>query len=207
MSRSAIVVVARFCLISLLIYIVLSLPWLGVRSAYRSMFVSGATTLYHQFGTNGYVLFNAVEGTVEDIEVTMRKVPGTEGGIATIHSGRVGFTTTALTLSLIGATPIAWRRKMWCLLIGIIATQLFVAGRVGLYLGYVYSQEVPFRLFTPGPAMGSILKTAYEFLFNAPGGTVIAAVIIWVMVAVRTPDVNDILGLSDQRLHSATPTK
>ncbi len=207
MSRSAIVVVARFCLISLLIYIVLSLPWLGVRSAYRSMFVSGTTALFHKFGSNGYVVFKAVEDTAEDVEVTMRKVPGTEGGIATIHSGRVGFTTTALALSLIGATPIGWRRRVWYLLVGIVATQLFVVGRVGLYLGYVYSQDVPFRLFTPGPTTGSILKTAYEFLFNAPGGTVIAAVIIWVTVAVRTPDVKDILGLSNKGHHSATQTQ
>ncbi len=196
MSKSAIFVLARFCLISLAIYIALSAPWPGVRSAYRSMFIAGATAIYQDFGEYGDVRFEAEGGSEEDIEITLQNVKARTAGGANIHSGRVGFTTKALTLSLIAATPISWRRRLLRLLAGFVATQIFVAGRVGLYLLYVYSLESPFRLFTPNTIIASILKTAYEFLFNSPGGTVIAAVVIWICVAIRSADVNDILGLS-----------
>ncbi len=197
MSQSAIVAIARFCLISLVIYIALSYPWPNVRSAYRSMFIAGATAIYQDFGEYGDVRFEAINTSDEDVDVTMQNVQKRTAGGSTIHSGRVGFTTTALALSLIAAMPVSWRRKILCLLVGFAAAQLFVVARLGLYLAYVYSQKSPFQLFAPNATLGSILKISYEFLFNAPGGTVIAAVVIWLCVAVRAKDVEDILGLSD----------
>ncbi len=128
--RTAFFFLLRFSLIS----VCLSRPWPGWNQFYAGYFRTFAQAVYHD-DDQQIVRFEAnpkaaATGLDTQLTLTNRALLDAEGkgrGERTeIDTRSVGWLPTALTLSLIAATPIPWRRRGISLLGGLILVHAFI---------------------------------------------------------------------------------
>jgi hypothetical protein len=94
----------------------------------------------------------------------------------------IGWVPTALTIALILATPMPWRRACWALLWGIVLIHLFIL--LSLQAA-IWDQSPVLSLGEPSP-MGQWLADAlYYTLITQMGASFAAPVVIWIAVTFR----------------------
>lgn len=92
---------------------------------------------------------------------------------------------TALTIALVVATPIPWRRRAWALLGGLILIHLFIVISIAVHI-WDASPVVSLLTFTPfwqqvADGLDYTLITQYGASFYVP-------VLIWISVSFRGQD-------------------
>ena len=193
--------VTLFLLITAGVYTVLVLPIPGVREAYRDGFLAVAQWVFHPFGQNGLVRFEPRTGDAEmDAVVTMGKRGVYLGQPVAIDTGRVGYVPTVELIALVLATPIPWSRRWRALVLGLVLVSLFVVFRMWLVLLFTYSQDLPMRLYTPGPFWNKLLAGCNEFFFISPTCSFLVPALIWAVVSLRREDITRLLAKPDGQL-------
>lgn len=187
--RAGIRGLGRFFIVALLIYAALVAPWPGVREAYRAAHNAAANAVFGSWSQVARVEFAPLEGVgrtkEKDTLVTIRVHGVATNGNVEISSIRNGYLPTAELAALILATPIAWRRRLWSLLWGLIQVNGFVGLRLATMLVYYFCYPWEVRLYEPGPLPARIIVEAHELLFRAPTSTFIVPVLIWIVIAIR----------------------
>ena len=192
--------VTRFLLITAGVYILLVLPIPGVREAYRDGFLAVGRWLFHPFGPNGLVRFESRTGVSGmDSVITLGKRGVHLGQPVAIHTGRVGYVPTVELIALVLATPIPWSRRWRALLLGWGLVSLFVLFRVWLMLLFTYSQDLPMRLYSPGPFGSKVLSGCNEFFFISPTCSFLVPALVWAVVSLRREDIIRLLANPDVR--------
>ncbi len=219
--------VLRSFLLAVGIYVLLAVPWPGLRGAYRAAFRSVVSGVFAEFGSEGKVRVEyptekdranpAFRPGLEDLVVALerrtvtwedikqpdgstKRLPVTEGGAlrVAIETGRVGYVPTALVIALVLATPMPWSRRLKSLVWAIVFVNLFVVVRVALLLTYSFAQDSPLQQFHLSALTGKVLAFTYEFLFVSPTGTVLVPALIWAIVSFTREDVANLTAVSDR---------
>ena len=201
--------IIKFFLIVVVVYVLLIVRWPGVRDAYRGAYIWAAHSLVtvpnvvfgrdrylqqgteriSRFGGDGlYRLTPHADDGKTDVTVTIghRKI---EGGLqVSVHSGQLGYAPTTLLIALVVATPIRWKRRGWALVCGFGLVQVFVLLRIWLLLTHAFSQQIPFRLYEPGPFWRAVLDWLYEMVIVSPTCTFLVPALIWVLATIRRED-------------------
>ena len=186
--------VVRFFLLAMGIYVLLILPWPGVREVYRDLYLWTGRALFQYYGYAGLVNFKAGASDLDkDATIEMGRRGVRSGQALQINTGRLGYAPTACLIALVLATPIPWLRRLCAFVCGLILVNLFVISRLWLALLFSYCRPTPCRLYDPAPFWAKLLTGCYEFFFNAPTCSFLIPAFIWVLVSLRREDFSRIL--------------
>jgi ABC-type sugar transport system permease subunit len=181
--------VGWFFLLAVGIYVLLVLPWPGVREAYRSLYLWTGRALFQTYGYAGLINFEPLSGDPDkDAKLTLGKRGVNVGQGMAIHTGRLGYAPTAALVALVLATPIRWSRKWKALIWGLILVNLFVILRLWLALLFSYCRPSPYQLYDPSPFWAKLVSGCHDFFFHAPTCSFLLPAFIWVLVSLRTED-------------------
>ena len=177
-----------FLLRFLVLYLLLMMPWPGVETAYRAVFAKGAKLLYGNLGEEYNVITAdaATDGKGADVQI---EVPRHDMGrplVFGISSREVGYLATAVSVSLMFATPVGWRRRLWILAVGVALTCLFAIVRLAPLVAYVRMEDADILNGVVEPsAYQEALAAIVKFVGFGQPMSYIVPIIIWILVAVR----------------------
>ena len=102
-----------------------------------------------------------------------------------LDSRSIGWLPTALTMALILATPIPWRRRGLALLGGLILVQGFILFSL---LSWVWDNSSDLSLMTLSPLGKEVFDELSYALINQLGASFSVPVLIWILVTFRSQD-------------------
>ncbi|MCH7592814.1 MAG: hypothetical protein IH989_08555 [Planctomycetes bacterium] len=176
-----------FLLRFLVLYLLLMMPWPGVETNYRDAFVKGGELLYRNLGE--YYDIRLPEETKDKGPDVVIVVPRRDMGKLVelgISSREVGYLGSVVVVSLMLATPVAWRRRLWILGLGFALTCLFVIVRPLPLVLYtrMADADILSGAVEPG-AYQEALAAIVKFVGFGQPMSYIVPIIIWLLVAVR----------------------
>lgn len=205
----------RFILIFVAVYVVLMVPWPGLQRGYAAFFRGmGNTALSGSFWlwprANVQFLDLHSENPIGDLArvtpgtlpsnfqipqpsaikdtlmvLSNRDVPATFGLVRT-SSRYLGYGPTAMFLALILASPLAWRRKKWSLLVGLLLIQMFILMRVSLTaLVNGFAVDKPYAIIHPGAFWSGALSKTETLFSDDPTVSFVVPVCVWFLVTMR----------------------
>ena len=185
--------VLAFLLRFTLIFGLLIVPWPGWNGLYGNYFRSLAGAIYHD-DERQIVLFDANPNGVKsglDTRITLgnRALLDSEGKgpvrRTELDSRSIGWVPTALTLALVAATPIPWRRRWLSLLCGFVLIHVFIWLSLQSWV-WAHAQEV--SLLTLSSFWAKIAAELDYTLLNQMGVSFTVPVLIWILVTFRQQD-------------------
>lgn len=184
----------------LLLYVLLMVPWPGVRTAYRSFFIGGSRGVFATFTSQNGTRISAIDHDDQnrDTEITFPHMSGLRWEMG-VNSGEIAYFPSAILLALILSTPVAWKRRGQALALGFLLVNGFIILRMTIMILIEANRPVSFQ---PTLWMKTASATA-QFIGVGPGLSIIAAVVIWFAVLLRRQDLKMFLGETD----SQTPDK
>lgn len=106
---------------------------------------------------------------------------------ATTSSLLAGYGPAAMVVALVIATPVPWRRRLLALTAGQVLIHGLITLRMGAHLWFALNgPDAPGD--SPGPAQGDSLTQHLGVVLYGPSVAYIAAVLVWLVVAVRSRD-------------------
>ncbi len=112
-----------------------------------------------------------------------RNAPGSVGMHST-GSNVMGYVPTAVLVSLILVTPLAWSRRGWMIAWGLVAVHGLIAVRltaVVLFHGFAEAGQ-RYALFHPGSFFKSVWERADDVLADNPTFAYVAPVCLWLAI-------------------------
>ncbi len=172
----------------LVLYVLLMIPWPGVESTYRNLFVGTGDVLYRALGSGYGVRFDEtkVVGKGEDTAITVRHQAARVELQLGINSREIGYLATVVIISLCVATPSAWRRRLRALLIGLGIVHVFIAMRPLVLI--LYSANADLQMLSGAVAASSgdkAFSAVVQFFGVGQPLSYIVPIIVWIVVAVR----------------------
>ncbi len=204
-----------FFFLSLILYGVLAMPWLGLQGAYRTGFCKVGNIVFgsYQFAGIGSAYFQEnpnLEGE-KDVTIWMQKRRGRRvRGALDINSALTGYRALVFLVAIVLATPIAWKRRAWALAWGMLLVNVFVALRMWLKLYDSFSDPGPAYFFKLGESTKELLHWCTLILYQAPELNFIVPAFIWLLVSFRRNDLALLLGqapVGEQSRESRPPEK
>ncbi len=191
--------ISVFFFLSLILYGVLAMPWLGLQGAYRAGFCKVGNIVFRfiPIAGNSSAYFQAnpeLEGE-KDVTIWMQKLRGRRvRGALDINSALTGYRALIFLVAMVVATPIAWKRRVWALVWGMLLVNAFVTLRVWLKLYDAFSNPGPAYFFKMGESTKELLHWCTLILFQAPEMNFIVPAFIWLLVSFRRNDLALLLG-------------
>ncbi len=121
------------------VYVLLMMPWPGLRTAYRDKLVGGANVVY------------SIAPKCDGMKALPFDKPGHKDTVVLrpdtlyigVNTGEVGYLPTALLLSLIVATPVSWKRRLIGLIGGFVLVNGFILMRFVVLALHLSSMAIP----------------------------------------------------------------
>ena len=177
-----------FLLRFLLLYLLLMIPWPGVESTYRSVFVHAGAFLYSGLGEHYDVRGEerGKNGILGDVVFVVPRKDMDRLLEPRISSREVGYLATSVTIALILATPATWRRRLRTVAVGSALTCVFVAVRPLFLVLYLATVDAQILTGAVQPtALDKAISAGAKFVAFGQPMSYIVPVIIWILVAVR----------------------
>jgi hypothetical protein len=176
----------------------LILPWPGWNELYGQGFRAIGNAIFARDGEK-CVLYLAAHRQTQgfsalDTRITIgnRELVDSAGkGPATmlgIDTRSIGWIPTALTITLIVATPIPWQRRLWALVLGFILIQGFIAFSIWVY---IWNESTNVSLVTLSPFWKQIADGLQYTLVTQMGISFTVPVLVWISVTFQRGDTAD----------------
>lgn len=191
-QRTMLAQVGVFLASFLVVYGLLLSVWPYASKAYSPVFRLVGQTCFGTMGDAGQTRFLPLNPPVGpfDTEVVLRssEVRGVEG-VFEVSSWSVGYMPTVTLVALVLATPIAWRRRLIALLIGLACLVPFIALRIGLPLALEFARpDLPVRQYDFSETWASLLMQAKIAFVEAPASFFVVPIFIWIAATFRRSD-------------------
>ena len=170
------------------IYALLVIAWPGIKTAYAVVYSAGGNLVFQTLMPWSSIRFHPrVDPTGQfDTRINFaNKRTGAEGWILA-SSRNCGYLQTAFLVSLVLATSLPWRRRLWALLWGLILVNVAVACKLLVILLAGFSHG-GFLLKLP-PAWEKVLEVGYHLASNDLASLWPVSVFIWILVSFRRTD-------------------
>ena len=178
--------ILRFFAHLVLFYTLFIIPWPGVAEVYLAGLCAVGNRVLGTMGRDGAVTFQSDPATKWMCVQTLYK-RGVNLAARRHHDSRPDYLTTALTASLVLATPTPWRRRGPALLLGLLLINLFVLGRIGLGLLDTFSDDQLALIRFP-PFWKDSLRLAVQVFIGSIEASFIVPVFVWIVVTFRRTD-------------------
>lgn len=107
-------------------------------------------------------------------------------GLLRTSSRYVGYGPTVMIVALVLATPLAWRRRAWALLLGLLLIHLFILVRLTLTVTVNgFAADKVYALFHPGPFWQGVLTRAETMFSDDPTVSFVVPIVVWFVVTLR----------------------
>ena len=177
------------------VYALLLAPWPGGDELYGAYFRAMGEMVFARESGNRIVLFEfhpVQHGfTTLNTRMTMGNralVDSTGKGPAAmveLDTRSIGWVPTALTIALILASPIPWRRRALALLAGLILVHAFILLTIQ---AWIWNHAPDLSLATTTP-FWSVVTDGLEYtLLTQLGASFSVPVLIWILVTFQRPD-------------------
>ena len=186
--------ILKFSLGFLVTYAILIIPWPGIQEGYESFFRTGGEFLFKSFGSKGIVRMLPADDRKLDIRLFAgnREMVMADGNFAALEmslSSRImGYIPTILIFSLILASPIPWKRRLWALLWGLILVNVLIALKLLIQIFAIYNSSEVLSLYLFNPFWQKVLNFSFQHFISPPGPTVVLVLIIWILVSFNKND-------------------
>lgn len=191
----------KFLLIFAVSYAVLLVAANFMDTYYANSYRWFGKVFFENYGEKGFLQFFPVEEKTtyrlstkvvifnkDQIQVARQTGQATvKGAEFFVSSWYNGLLPDILLLSLIIASPVPWKRKLFAALVGLILFDLFILLKWKLAIAWEISQNPWLELPTKNP---DLVKTGYEIFVRNIETTIILPVLIWVVVTFRKKDFN-----------------
>jgi hypothetical protein len=184
--------VPGFLIRFVLIFGLLIVPWSGWRNVYGDYFRGMGNVMFKQEAGKWLLYFEAherrrgLESMDSQIVLGNRDFMDSRGDLRVdllgIDSRSVGWIPTALTMALILATPLPWKRRGWALLWGLLLVHGYLLLVIALY---IWNQSTTVELLTLPPFLKEIGDALEYTLVTQVGPGFTVPVLIWLLVAFR----------------------
>jgi len=114
-------------------------------------------------------------------------------------SRHLGYMPTVTLVALVLATPMAWRRKLWALLWGLLFVHAFILVRFGFVLLEAFHGDRTHCLFQLNPPWSGIFVLLFDIVAVVPATTYLVTLVIWVVVSFRGDNLAALLSAEQAR--------
>jgi hypothetical protein len=194
MSNLARIPMLGFLLRFAVIFGILILPWPGWNRAYAQYFQSLGQMVFNSTSeTPRRVLFGPASGKIPGMDTRLRlenlaladstgkgPVKQTE-----IDTRSIGWVPTALTLALILATPIPWKRRLAACAGGLVLIHLFLFFTLQ---AWIWNNSVELSLLTLSAFWQRVVGELDYELMDQLGVSFTIPLVIWIIVTFRRQD-------------------
>jgi hypothetical protein len=186
-------VIWRFLAVFAAIFVVLMVPRLGLTEKYMVLFQKlGAACFTRDDGRREVLFLNSpdplLRPTFARIEIADRQKLQPDGSGPVRHVDfdvrGLGWTPTALFVSLVLASPVPWSRRLAALGLGVAGVQIVIMGFLALA---IWNESSEIGLVSMPPFWKGIVTDWQRNLIAL--FSLAAPVIIWILVTVRGQDV------------------
>lgn len=172
-------------------YPFLALLYPGYSPRYAAAYRRAGNAWFGTYGERGIVTFAPMDKPSRTTDtVVSTSLRGSPYIGDTYHSPRLtGFLPTVEYIALALGTPIAWRRRLVGLGVGLVALHVLIALRVRLALLFWFSTpDTPWRVHEFGDTVRGAVALLYESINEAPVASFVLPAIVWVIVMFRPTD-------------------
>ena len=186
--------VVGFILFVAVTYLLLVLPWPGLRELYTRYFMAMGNELFQTPGLPTHdreVWFRAPKyehGPDKDVELAIRQGYSDTVWTTPLNSRLLGYLPAAQTIALIVATPIAWRRRVKSLVLGLLLVHAFIAIRLAVSLMYSLTKSRIGAMGELTEFWRSAVFRIEEVFTSVPTTSFVVPLLIWMLVTLRRSD-------------------
>ena len=196
--------IARFLFCFALYFGVLIVPWPGWNAFYGDYFRAIGRAVFPEGSGRWIIRFEAARGLRPPLEtaitVANREQVRADGrGPAKtlgLDTRSVGWVPTALTLALILASPVPWKRRGRALLWGLTLVHIFIFLSVGCY---IWNESASLGLANIPAFWKPVADGLEETLVTQLGASFVMPALIWLVVTFRTKGSSEWIIFSDIR--------
>jgi hypothetical protein len=190
--------VLLFALKLLFYFSLLAAPISFFDSAYGNYYRSLSKLCFHNFYATGVSVFSKTRNPqVTRIDLGNRVNKHANGAIDTatseFNTRYRGYIPTILFLSLLLATPISGKRKLFAAVSGVILLTVAVMLKQWIHLLYMCVQASWLKLFEFTEKENERIIFIYTNIANYNGPTLIFAIAVWILVSFRKIDFDTLL--------------
>jgi hypothetical protein len=173
----------------LLIYGLFVVSWAGIKADYAALYSGGWNLVFRSLIPGGSVRFHATPPPTgkHDTYIDFVNLRSGARGTLTTSSRDPAYLQTAFLVSLVLATPLPWRRRLWALVGGLILVHALIAGRLLVTVLHEFSRA-QFSLLAPGPPWNKVLSVANRLAVGDVVMLLMLPVFIWILVCFRQSD-------------------
>lgn len=182
-----------FLLKALLIYGVLSFPMPLTDKGYGSFYRALCKPFFNTFRTNGFVWFSTgSKDAYTQVNIgnynQVNKRGQTTTSMTEVNTRFRGYLPTILFFSLLLASPVPWRRKIFSAVIGLLLLNLLILFKQWLGLLSICFENPWLQLFSPAGLKKEIFLVLSKIFIKASGTLLYFTVAIWALVTFRKKD-------------------
>ncbi len=192
-------IIIKFLLIFSITYVVLLLPQTGIDRKYENFFRNIGNKLFGNFGKEGVLMLKEEYGEGYDTRIylskksLLQKNNDYKAEIFPINSRRIGYISTAFLFALILATPLALKRKLVAMIIGLFLITLYAMLKLRVLILHFYTLTKTTGLYQLPDEKKSI--EFWSDFFARPNTPVYYVVIIvWIAVSFSKKDFQKLNG-------------
>jgi len=178
-----------------LFYGILIFPWPGWNNLYSQGFRAVGNAVFGSTDGNRVLYFEAHRQTQGLASIDSRIVLGNRDladstgkgpvSLLGVDARSIGWTPTALTIALILASPVQWRRRIWALLWGLLLIHAFILLSVAIY---IWNESTNVSLLTLSPFWKQIADGLQYTLVTQMGVSFSMPILIWILATFRKED-------------------
>jgi hypothetical protein len=178
-----------------LIYALLLLPWPGWDQLYSHYFRALGETAFSRDNDRRIILFEGQHIEQDFSTLDIRMIMGNRDTVDSsgrglsipidLNTRSIGWVPTALTIALILATPVPWRRRGWALLWGLLLIHGFILFTLQ---SWIWNASPGISLSTLSPFWKEVADNLQYTLITQMGVSFSVPVLIWILVTFRLED-------------------
>lgn len=185
--------IVHFLLKFLLCYTLLSLPFPFLEKGYSRFYRASCTKFFTSFTDNSNAQFSDTQKpyimqidignlTQSDAKKNMKSIK------AETNVRYRGYIPTILLLSLVFATPLFWKRKLFTLGLSFCLLHAFIMGKQWMHLIVLCAENDWVQLYHFTPSQNQTLHFVYNNLITYMGPSFMVVVLIWVLISFKKAD-------------------
>ena len=161
--------------------------WPVVKDAYAAYFRVGGNQLFRSFGAHGLVYFKPPSKEYAGWDTPVRLVNRQNSRYSDLgfQARYAGYLPTTVLMALVLASPVAWSRRGWALVWGMLLVNGFVAARMAIAFIYGFRKV---DLFVFSPFWNRAVDIAYQAVSFSTVTSCVVPALIWILVTFRRSD-------------------
>ena len=205
-------IILRFVIIFSVTYIVLLLPEFGCDKKYEVFFRNVGNKLYGNFGKEGVLMIREESGEGYDTRIylsaksLLQKNNDYKSELFPINARRIGFISTAFMFSLIVATPLLWKRKLFAMLMGLFLVTVYAMLKLRVLILHFYTLTKTTGLYQ-APDEKKTIEFWSDFFARPNTPVYYFVLIVWLAVCFSKSDFQKLNGTFVKLTAKQTPVK